>query len=72
MIDRGRTSVQAAGGRGVDEITGVETAAGIEVPASAMATCAELVALLRPFRADLPMEAEPGDFLVALDEEAGS
>ena len=30
------------------------------------------MAVLRAFRADLPMEAEPGDFLVTLDEEAAS
>jgi hypothetical protein len=56
----------------LDEVTAVETASGIEVPAAAIATCAELVAVLRGFRAELPMEAEPGDFVLGLDEEAGS
>jgi len=60
------------GGRVLDEVTAVETASGIEVPAAAIATCAELVAVLRGFRAELPMEAEPGDFVLGLDEEAGS
>ncbi|WP_027136133.1 hypothetical protein [Geminicoccus roseus] len=48
----------------------VTTAAGVEIPASAQATCTELVALLREACADLPMETEPGDFLVALDRNA--
>ncbi|HEX2527715.1 MAG TPA: hypothetical protein VHL31_15640 [Geminicoccus sp.] len=48
----------------------VATPAGIDVPASAAATCAQLVAILRDACTGIPMEAEPGDFLVALDRNA--
>jgi hypothetical protein len=48
----------------------VTTSAGVEVPASAVATCQELVAILREACRDLPMELEPGDFLGALDRHA--
>jgi hypothetical protein len=48
----------------------VATPAGVDVPASAVATCAQLVAMLREACADLPMETEPGDFLVALGRHA--
>ena len=53
-----------------DDDQNVATASGILVPPAAMATCAQLVVLLREAYADLPMEAEPGDFLVALERLA--
>ena len=48
----------------------VDTVSGVAVPSSAVATCEELVALLREECRDLPVECEPGDFLVALERNA--
>jgi hypothetical protein len=48
----------------------ITTASGVEIPASAVATCTELVKLLHEACRDVPMEAEPGDFLVALERHA--
>lgn len=48
----------------------VTTTSGVEIPASAVATCMELVELLHEACRDIPMEAEPGDFLVALERHA--
>ena len=59
----------------MDEMAGeqndkVSTPAGIDIPQSAMTTLSQLVAILRDACTDIPMEAEPGDFLLALDRNA--
>ena len=45
----------------------VETASGVPVEPIAVETLAGLLAVVRPAAAALPMEAEPGDFLIALE-----
>lgn len=49
---------------------GIEALSGIEVTPEALATARELAAAVRAAAADLPFEAEPAAFLVALEELA--
>ena len=50
--------------------TEVETASGVPVPASAVETALELALAVLEVTRDLPFEAEPARFLVALESLA--
>ena len=57
-------------GNDLDMEDDVVSPAGVTIPAAAQATCEQLVLLLRTACRGLPMEAEPGDFLPALEHHA--